>query len=325
MIDREPLKLGENEGRPDKRFGATVGADCNHVPIISRPSSRCPTKSIRFSATSALAIRAIAGILALSVLICAPSQAAQAADATVESVQRGLMELGYDTGVVDGIFGRRTESALLKFQKDHNLPETGKIDRQVRDALQLGQSIPEEQQRRENQTESPEELGWEVHTIQVAENVYFTLPSTLFLNHLPVLGGDGQFLDQGRYDIFKHKIGILQPVFARMNACPDPKAAQENKVRICTGLIPAFFKQDPIQIITMPDAPGTRLTIAADTVIGPQKVLNGGIVSTITFDEKGSLRHSFEGTESNTRVADLVTGTVYEFDGHGRFVPVPPE
>ena len=40
MIDREPLKRGANEGRrPDKRCGATLGADYNRVPIIARLSA----------------------------------------------------------------------------------------------------------------------------------------------------------------------------------------------------------------------------------------------------------------------------------------------
>ncbi len=54
----------------------------------------------------------------------------------VLAVQRELEHLGYLKGV-DGIYGLATEDAVKRFQKDHNLPQTGEVNRQTYDALGL--------------------------------------------------------------------------------------------------------------------------------------------------------------------------------------------
>ncbi len=43
----------------------------------------------------------------------------------VSSLQRKLTDLGFDSGRVDGIFGKNTESALKEFQKSTGLPNDG--------------------------------------------------------------------------------------------------------------------------------------------------------------------------------------------------------
>lgn len=45
--------------------------------------------------------------------------------ATVRGVQQGLVLLGYSPGVVDGIDGPNTRAAVIAFQADHGLPQTG--------------------------------------------------------------------------------------------------------------------------------------------------------------------------------------------------------
>jgi len=45
----------------------------------------------------------------------------------VQAVQRKLMALGHNPGVADGIWGDRTEAAVMQFQKDNDLPVTGWI------------------------------------------------------------------------------------------------------------------------------------------------------------------------------------------------------
>lgn len=45
----------------------------------------------------------------------------------VQLVQQQLKVLGYYDGFVDGIFDLRTERAVKRFQKDHNLPVSGGI------------------------------------------------------------------------------------------------------------------------------------------------------------------------------------------------------
>lgn len=51
---------------------------------------------------------------------------AQSASRDIEAVQRRLVELGYDSGAADGLFGPRTRAAFQAFQRDRGLPATGR-------------------------------------------------------------------------------------------------------------------------------------------------------------------------------------------------------
>lgn len=48
-------------------------------------------------------------------------------NSSVRKLQEKLIELGYDLGAVDGIFGPRTEGAVLKYQKDNGLSVDGVV------------------------------------------------------------------------------------------------------------------------------------------------------------------------------------------------------
>ena len=50
-------------------------------------------------------------------------------------VQQGLLALGFDAGVADGMFGPRARAAIRAFQKDKGLPETEYLTREQADAL----------------------------------------------------------------------------------------------------------------------------------------------------------------------------------------------
>lgn len=50
---------------------------------------------------------------------------------SVADAQRKLTALGYQPGPADGAMGGRTAAALREFQKDHNLPLTGRLDPQT--------------------------------------------------------------------------------------------------------------------------------------------------------------------------------------------------
>ena len=52
-----------------------------------------------------------------------------------EAVQRQLAKKGYYKGSIDGQFGPASRSALSRFQREHNLKETGRIDEPTLDAL----------------------------------------------------------------------------------------------------------------------------------------------------------------------------------------------
>lgn len=65
-----------------------------------------------------------------------PPPSKPAPDPQVRQVQKLLLEQGYDPGRSDGRIGKKTREALRQFQRARNLPETGKIDKATKDALQ---------------------------------------------------------------------------------------------------------------------------------------------------------------------------------------------
>ncbi|MGA1841409.1 MAG: peptidoglycan-binding protein [bacterium] len=55
----------------------------------------------------------------------------------IRKAQIKLQELGYNPGKADGIFGRRTKAAIMKFQKDSDLDVSGELDQDTLKKLQL--------------------------------------------------------------------------------------------------------------------------------------------------------------------------------------------
>ncbi|KNZ70726.1 peptidoglycan-binding lysin domain-containing protein [Thermincola ferriacetica] len=55
----------------------------------------------------------------------------------VKMLQERLAELGYYTGPIDGVFGRRTEMAVRAFQREKGFPETGIVEEVTWAALGL--------------------------------------------------------------------------------------------------------------------------------------------------------------------------------------------
>lgn len=64
---------------------------------------------------------------------------------TIREIQAGLVELGYDTGGIDGLYGRKTISAIKSFQKRHRLNADGvlgdKTKRKLEQALRLKRGL----------------------------------------------------------------------------------------------------------------------------------------------------------------------------------------
>ncbi|MEP0943119.1 MAG: peptidoglycan-binding domain-containing protein [Rhizobiaceae bacterium] len=83
-----------------------------------------------------------------------PSQRVQLAAASandgesgelLREVQTALSVRGYYGGKLDGIYGSRTKSAIVSFQKDNNLPKDGKVSlRLLTQVLLSGSSRPQE-------------------------------------------------------------------------------------------------------------------------------------------------------------------------------------
>jgi len=57
---------------------------------------------------------------------------------TVVEVQRRLARAGYYHGAIDGIMGPQTRRAIRAYERDHNMPAYGLIDRQLLTTIGLG-------------------------------------------------------------------------------------------------------------------------------------------------------------------------------------------
>jgi uncharacterized protein YcfJ len=53
----------------------------------------------------------------------------------IRQVQTALNDQVYDAGTPDGVLGSKTRSALRRYQRENNLPVTGRVDRSTADAL----------------------------------------------------------------------------------------------------------------------------------------------------------------------------------------------
>lgn len=54
----------------------------------------------------------------------------------VKILQSKLQSLGYDVGPIDGIFGPRTERAVINFQRDNRIKVDGIVGPQTYDMLE---------------------------------------------------------------------------------------------------------------------------------------------------------------------------------------------
>lgn len=54
---------------------------------------------------------------------------------SIKESQKTLKRLGYDPGIIDGKFGKKTEEAIKAFQKDNKLEVTGKLDEETKKSL----------------------------------------------------------------------------------------------------------------------------------------------------------------------------------------------
>ncbi len=82
-------------------------------------------------------------ILAAFILLNPLTSESQArSDPTIHRIQKKLIALGYRPGPIDGIWGKKTSSALRQFQKDQGLPLTGKLDRETASLLSFSEEVP---------------------------------------------------------------------------------------------------------------------------------------------------------------------------------------
>ena len=69
-------------------------------------------------------------------------------------IQRALNALGFDVGVVDGVFGRRTRGGIVSYQREKGLAETGYLTREQYEGLV---ALGEEAQRQVEETRAERE------------------------------------------------------------------------------------------------------------------------------------------------------------------------
>ena len=86
----------------------------------------------------------------------APAHAAGTVSAPVTSeprfireAQRTLGELGYRPGPIDGVVGRRTQSALARYQRSEGIPVTGSLDAETMVRLDIHRRVSSPSDRRD--------------------------------------------------------------------------------------------------------------------------------------------------------------------------------
>ena len=117
--------------------------------------------------------RILALILAAVLTLSAVSAlAAEYTDAeTVRMVQQALNDAGYDCGKPDGIAGHKTRSAIMAYQKDKGLEQTGVVDDALLVALGIGEAT--ESTLVPNDTaEAPAGGGFDLSAVEAVPELY---------------------------------------------------------------------------------------------------------------------------------------------------------
>jgi putative peptidoglycan binding protein len=88
----------------------------------------------------------IAGSIALSLGCAERAAGTSAAAATpqprfIREAQRALDELGFHPGPVDGVVGRRTRDALVRYQRSQKIPVTGYLDAETMVRLDIHERV----------------------------------------------------------------------------------------------------------------------------------------------------------------------------------------
>lgn len=101
---------------------------------LSSPTPVNPGLGARIGVGTRLAA-CLALVLALVVAVPVAGQEDKG-DPTVRAIQTKLQELGYEITVIDGLYGPETRKAIEAFQKDQELPVTGKATPKLRERLE---------------------------------------------------------------------------------------------------------------------------------------------------------------------------------------------
>ena len=94
-------------------------------------------KRVSLLGVLAMAVSLLTGTLANAQAATAPATST-ATKKAIQGAQERLRALGYEPGSTDGVMGAKTGATLKKFQSDHGLPATGKLDSKTTGALSEG-------------------------------------------------------------------------------------------------------------------------------------------------------------------------------------------
>ncbi|MBF0185975.1 MAG: peptidoglycan-binding protein [Magnetococcales bacterium] len=153
--DMEPYRNQlQLDGR--SRFGQSPSSGSLFAPVPSGPApdlsgqsiqqkldfgvagsvDNLPGSHIRLDPTHQLKDTSKSSQKSSSGSMSAPAQSSPAPDATVQAIQQKLNNLGYKAGPVDGLLGGVTRSAIIAFQQDNDVAETGIVDQSLLSQLQ---------------------------------------------------------------------------------------------------------------------------------------------------------------------------------------------
>ncbi|MBW1614208.1 MAG: DUF1566 domain-containing protein [Deltaproteobacteria bacterium] len=102
---------------------------------------------------------------------------------TVREAQKKLQKSGYDPGPIDGIWGKKTENTIKKFQYDNELPATGRLDSPTLKKMGL-----EERKGRipvtsiQNQVKDALDYTWEIRKVVMKNRILTVIPNFDHIN-----------------------------------------------------------------------------------------------------------------------------------------------
>lgn len=131
---------GHEMAKSDPNNPTTARTDTTYAANdTSAPGSRSATSTDASASTSSMNTGTANGASATD---SQPSPAGSdtarslSREEDVRAVQQSLNDQGYDVGNIDGVWGPKTSGAVRKFQADHGLEATGRLDAETRTALQ---------------------------------------------------------------------------------------------------------------------------------------------------------------------------------------------
>lgn len=202
-----------------RRYRISPGAaDTDRVVTRDKESHHLKTLEMQFLLTIWL--------LLISATSAANAQSEQRhaflARAETREIERGLSEMGYWTGPVDGVFDPATRAALIAFQKWVGRPITGRLTSDELEAIRKSSDA-----RAKEAWPKAREPGYEHVEVDLDRQVLLIVDDQGGVKVLPVSSGSGKpFLDdgqmsiaytpRGRFVVYDKTVGWERPPFQSM-------------------------------------------------------------------------------------------------------------